>query len=99
MCWYGQVSASVHGSKRHWIPLQLELLMVVSCPTWVLGIKLPPSARAAHALNLSYIDSPFSTKKKKKEEKRKRFIYFMCMGALPAYVSVYHVCAVPKEAR
>jgi hypothetical protein len=41
---------------------------------------------------------------KRREEKRKekkRFIYFMCMGVgvLPSYISVYHVCSMPTEAR
>lgn len=40
------LTADAHWGQRHWILLELELQVAVSCPTWVLGIACPYSARA-----------------------------------------------------
>lgn len=41
------------GQKRAVDALELELLVVVSHPTWVLGIELQPSAKAAQTFRPS----------------------------------------------
>lgn len=45
------MKADDHGNQRSQIPMELELQMVVGCPTWVLGIVLGFSVRAVHDLN------------------------------------------------
>lgn len=41
------VSAGVHGSQRHDVPLELELQVLVSCLAWVLGTTRPGSPAGA----------------------------------------------------
>lgn len=36
MCTWAQVKSEEH---RHWVPLEIELVMIVSHPTWVLGLQ------------------------------------------------------------
>lgn len=45
------MSAVVPGQKRAFDLLELELQVVVSCWTWVLGFKLGFSASTVHILN------------------------------------------------
>lgn len=49
--WVVHPSSDVCRGQWHWIPLELELQVVVSCPTWVLGVKLRSLARVIHAPN------------------------------------------------
>lgn len=44
--------------KGSWIPLQLELQKVISCPLWVLGTELRSPERAVCALKLTTEPSP-----------------------------------------
>lgn len=49
------MQAYAYGCKDTWrsellVPLELESEAVLSCPMWVLGIKLEASARAASVL-------------------------------------------------
>ena len=52
MCAHGFVSA-VPTEARGMDPLELELQVVVSCQTWVLGTEIESFARAVSVLNLS----------------------------------------------
>lgn len=57
MCGYAQKHTcddALRG-RRVWDPLELELQVLVSCQTWVLGIKLRSSIIALRALNCSAI--------------------------------------------
>lgn len=50
---YGFVhlSAGAHGGRRHYITLELELQVFMSCLTWVLETEFRPFARVVFALN------------------------------------------------
>lgn len=43
--------ADAQRGQRYAIPLELELLAVVCCLMWVLGLQHRSSGRAVHALN------------------------------------------------
>lgn len=50
------MQAYAYGCKDTWrsevlVPLELELEAIVSCPMWLLGIKLESSGRTVHSLN------------------------------------------------
>lgn len=40
----------VEARRGHWVPLELELLWVVSCLTWVLRTKIESSASALNLI-------------------------------------------------
>ena len=52
-CVYANIHVCVgtYRGQRHWIPLEGELQVVVSCLSLVLGTELWSSVRAVHALN------------------------------------------------
>lgn len=45
VCWEGHSTCTqvpLEASRRHWIPLELELEAVVSCPVCMLGTEFGP---------------------------------------------------------
>ena len=51
VCGYVHVSADALRGQRHWIPLEVELQVVVSCLSLVLGTELWSSVRAICVLS------------------------------------------------
>lgn len=51
LCWYMHLRASVHRQQGNQIPLNLELQVALSHPTWVLRAELRSSTWAASAPN------------------------------------------------
>lgn len=47
--WYVHLSTGAFDSQRPWIPLALEIQVVLSHLIWVLGLELGFSERAVHA--------------------------------------------------
>lgn len=46
VCEYMHISVTDFSSKNHQIPMELEILVVVTDPFWVVGTELRSSARA-----------------------------------------------------